>query len=854
MQHSSSDGLPRWRIRTWSIRAKIITLLLPPLVSLFGLWIFATSTSAGAALALVATQTNYNEAAQPAGNVLIDLEQERKLSVVYVAGNRTDNKALTAQRLHTDQTIAEYRKHALGGKEQDAASDLMKQKLNDTLNAIGALPTGRQAVDLGQIDRAGIMQLYAMPIEAIYSMYLAVLHTEDPRIGTDSGIAVQLNQAREVLAQEDTILEGVAAQGRFLRSDASDLVQAIGAQRFEYRVVAGQLPEPTLSAYEEIYKGQAAATLRGLEDALAANAKANSAVPIDMTAWRTSYATFVGQMNVLEHSFGDQIVARSTPIGVSIFVRLAVAALAGLIAIVLSVLLSIRIGRSLIRRLSGLRRDAQSLADVRLPAVVARLRRGDEVDIAAETPDLEYGIDEIGGVGNAFSAVQRTAVRSAVQEAQLRRGLNDVFLNIARRSQTLLHRQLAMLDHMERRATDPEELESLFRIDHLATRMRRHAEDLVILAGATPGRGWRNPVPMVDIIRGSVSEVEDYARITFVALPEASVIGRAVADIIHLLAELLENATSYSPPHTQVQITGQLVPNGYAMEIEDRGLGMTAEAIAEANARLAMPPEFDPANSARLGLFVVALLGARHRVRVTLRTSPYGGVTAVVLIPPDLIVGDAEQPAIRALSGVPAQASATDTSGVDAFVSDASDVSGSDAEPSSVGPVTSPVFGSSVWAPIAVSQDSVVEGVGEAERPAVYVPSGAVSAPAVPAASPSFSPSFDDSFGSSPGPASAAPAWGGFRSPSAAPALDEVELTDDGLPRRQRQANLAPQLREKTDELPLVRPSAASQAEPSEVRSPEEVRAMMSSFQAGMVRGRREAAASVNAPHDEGNA
>src|SRR6185436_19329122 len=157
--------------------------------------------------------------------------------------------------------------------------------------------------------------------------------------------------------------------------------------------------------------------------------------------------------------------------------------------------------------------------------------------------------------------------------------------------------------------------------------------------GATPGRGWRNPVPMVDVIRGAVSEVEDYARVGFLALPEASLVGRAVADVIHLLAEVIENATAYSPPHTRVQISGQLVPNGYAIEIEDRGLGMSPEAVEEANQRLLQPPEFDPANSARLGLFVVALLAARHGVRVTLRVSAYGGITAVVLIPPHLISG-----------------------------------------------------------------------------------------------------------------------------------------------------------------------------------------------------------------------
>src|SRR6185312_5957282 len=144
----------------------------------------------------------------------------------------------------------------------------------------------------------------------------------------------------------------------------------------------------------------------------------------------------------------------------------------------------VRIGRSLIRRLGGLRRSALELAGVRLPSVITRLRRGEQVDVPSEAPLMHYGQDEIGQLGDAFNEVQRTAVRSAVQEARLRTGLDEVFVNIARRSQTLLHRQLDLLDQMERRSTDPEELEALFRVDHLATRMRRNAEDLVILAGA----------------------------------------------------------------------------------------------------------------------------------------------------------------------------------------------------------------------------------------------------------------------------------------------------------------------------------------------------------------------------------
>jgi len=204
---------------------------------------------------------------------------------------------------------------------------------------------------------------------------------------------------------------------------------------------------------------------------------------------------------------------------------------------------------------------------------------------------------------------------------------------------------------MERRVTDPGELEEIYRVDHLAVRMRRYAEDLVILAGAVPGRGWRYPVPLSDVLRSAMSEVEDYTRVSVVSVPDVSLAGRAVSDVIHLIAELLENATTFSPKDTQVRLIGQMLPNGFAVEIEDRGVGMPADDLAEANETLANPPDFDPARSSRLGLFVVARLAARHGVKVSLQASVYGGITAVALLPNEIIVKKIhEMPALRSSS------------------------------------------------------------------------------------------------------------------------------------------------------------------------------------------------------------
>ena len=265
------------------------------------------------------------------------------------------------------------------------------------------------------------------------------------------------------------------------------------------------------------------------------------------------------------------------PLAVGILIQIGLAGGLGLVAVAVSIFVSVRFGRRI---------SAESPAKGRPrpggPTAARggqRLRRGE--DVRSEVPELHYGsTTEIVSVGEAFSSVQRTAVEAAVGQAHMREGLNKVFVSLARRNQSLLHRQLAMLEAMEQRATDPETLEDLFGLDHLTTRMRRHSEGLIILSGSTPGRGWRVPVTIYDVVRTAVEEVEDYLRVA-VSVPQGpAVIGTVVTDVIHLIAELVENAAVFSPPHTSVRVNGQLVANGYAIEVEDRGLGIPPDDMA----------------------------------------------------------------------------------------------------------------------------------------------------------------------------------------------------------------------------------------------------------------------------------
>ena len=261
---------------------------------------------------------------------------------------------------------------------------------------------------------------------------------------------------------------------------------------------------------------------------------------------------------------------------------------------------------------------------------------------AESPPPATSSIAEISRIAESFGTVQAAAVSAAVDQARLRKGVNQVFLNISMRNQSLLHRQLGMLDSMERRTSEPGALADLFRLDHLTTRMRRHAESLIVLSGAVPGRGWRDPVPVVDILRAAVAEVEDYVRVDVASESDDLVAGNAVSDITHLIAELVENAAVFSPPNTRIEVRAERVGTGLVAEVEDRGLGLSLTELDDINARLASPAEFDLAHSEQLGLFVVSRLAARHAIKVSLRRSVYGGTTAVVLMPFGVVVRQEE--------------------------------------------------------------------------------------------------------------------------------------------------------------------------------------------------------------------
>ncbi|WP_344344709.1 sensor histidine kinase, partial [Kitasatospora putterlickiae] len=627
------------RLRSSSIRAKIIALLLVPIVALAALWAYATLTTAGDVWSRLDLSRTYEEFGAPVDQYAHDLQNERRAAVKRLAdpASRAARDALEQAQAATDRDLAVLRqKRDTGNGRLDEAQ---RGRLLQILAAADQLPPLR-----AQVGRAALNWEFALaqytdlvkPTFGFRSAFVARQSGQLPRQGT---ILTELVRAREYLSQEDAAMEGLStATTRPTAEQYQVALDALHNQQALFTVYIAELDPVDQADYIALRGGEAwAALARAEADFVGAGGPDRVVQAINGDNWRRTADRALGDLAAINARLAGTIDDRDHSYAIGLLWRGGIAGAIGLVAVVLSVLISYRIGRGLVRELIGLRNAANELAGTRLPSVMLRLRKGEAVDVAAEAPELEFGAAEIGQVGQAINAVQRAAVEAAVEQAELRRGVSAVFVNLARRSQVLLHRQLTLLDTMERRTEDPAELEDLFKVDHLTTRMRRHAEGLIILAGGSPGRAWRKPVRMVDVVRAAVGEVEDYARVIVRPFPGTGLLGSAVADVTHLVAELVENAAVYSPPATQVTVQGEVVAHGFALEIDDRGLGLSEQALAGINERLAVEQEFDLADTDRLGLFVVSRLARRHGIRVHLRPSPYGGTTAVVLIPRELL-------------------------------------------------------------------------------------------------------------------------------------------------------------------------------------------------------------------------
>lgn len=618
-----------------------MALLLVPLLSLSAIWAFATVLTGREAAQLFSASSVVEKIGYPAEDTVRVLQQERRQTLVYLADPRASDglAALRRSRAATDEAVAKVRRNAASAEVRDDLGETSGERLTAVLDALDGIGSLRQSVEDGTVNRSQALDLYNRLVDPCFVL-LGDLHVVDNvEMDTQYRALVNVVRARELLSREDALLGSALVVGELSRAEIRDISDLVAQRGGLYDTSLPMLPSSERERYERFWKNAATAPLRVAEESAVASASGDAG-GISAQTWDTTAGNVLDELGSLDDEAGDRYRDRIRPIATGIIVKAVVAGFLGLIAVLVSLVVSIRIGRGLIRDLRQLRLEAHEASGVRLPSVMRRLSVGEHVDVETEVPRLEFDRNEIGEVGQALNTLQRAAVEAAVKQAALRAGVSEVFVNLARRSQVLLHKQLTLLDTMERRTEDTEELADLFRLDHLTTRMRRHAEGLVILSGAAPSRQWRKPIQLMDVVRAAVAEVEDYERIEVRRLPRIAVTGPAVADLTHLVAELLENATVFSPPHTAVQVLGERVANGFTLEIHDRGLGMAAEALLDANLRLAETPEFELSDTDRLGLFVVSRLAQRQNVRVSLQPSPYGGTTAVVFIPDSLLTDE----------------------------------------------------------------------------------------------------------------------------------------------------------------------------------------------------------------------
>ncbi|TCJ97716.1 sensor histidine kinase [Nocardia alba] len=638
----------RWSARSGGIRTKVLAIALVPSLVLLIIGVGATTY-------LVDVGQHAKEYAQrqetnlgPTREMVAAIQQERMLSLRRLAGEDVDPSALAAARTRFDNVLAALvpdakRFQDLGGTSLDSTADAYNQVKT-------ALPLLRAGVDVGAVPIVDVYTFFGKMLDGFSNLGMAVVQRNAP----DANSAIGLTRNIEILHVVESMSRASSLTGAAVKPEglppalSTDYHNLVGYYHSQITFLQAEIDGESAQRIKEITTTPAWQQVTAMEDAIIRPVFTKSAttpvLPMSIEQWRDAATEVSDQLMAFwvdqnlrsqrqAAEYGDRTARNSLLAGSAVVVL-----------VVLTFALSLLLAGRLIGRLKRLRTETIALAEVQLPETMRRLGAGEPIDPETEAAHLDFGDDEIGSVAKAFNGAHTAAVSAAITEARTREGVRAVFLNIAHRSQVVAHRQLEVLDEAESKQENPEMLEILFRLDHLATRERRNAENLVILGGGQPGRRWRRPVPLVDLARSAAAETVDYARVHTGKLPQIFVIGSAVADLIHLLAELVDNATSFSPPQARVEITGNMVGKGVVVEISDQGIGMAPEDVARANEMLANPPHFGVAAlsvDSRLGLFVVAQLGVRHGISVRLGESDYGGIRAVVLIPSAVITSEA---------------------------------------------------------------------------------------------------------------------------------------------------------------------------------------------------------------------
>ncbi|MGH3761255.1 sensor histidine kinase [Actinophytocola sp.] len=818
------------RGRAHSIRARVLTIALVPC------FVFLLAAIGGAGYLIydaAKTRSYYNLASETQDSALpliLSLQEERRLTLRHLASFGTFQSDLIRQRTRTDAVVGQVRVKL--GELSDIAPDSVRRDIAEFAALMAQLPELRARVDGGQVGLRESFAFYNQIVDQFIqgSQGLALFAPDAETAYAQVVVAplltgADLMQRADALAAANIVGRGLAAV------DFRTFQGQVSAYHLQLDAAVPLANQGVQEQYEQLRESPAWQRLMSVENALI---QGRNEIPVSEDLWRSAAADVGGALMAMLSTQNDQTNAEALDKVDNTLIR---AIVAGVVVLLLGVAVSVfalRLSRRLIDRLVRLRHESLDLAEHKLPELVEKVRSGKNVSVDDSLKLLDHGRDEIGEVAEAFNKAQQTAVSAAVQEAQTREGTNKVFLNIAHRSQVIVHRQLKVLDEAERGQEDPEQLEMLFQLDHLSTRARRNAENLIILGGGQPGRRWRNPVSLTELARGAAAETEQFARVEIAKLPPRAVNGPVVGDLVHLLAELIDNATSFSPPDSRVEVRGNVVGRGVVLEIEDQGLGIETDRIDELNAMLANPPDFGiMALSAepRLGLFVVARLAARHGIRVSLRESAYGGTRAIVLVRAELLgdVPDPTEPAGRHDKPATPPAAPEPASTIKLPIPVVADLPPL--------PVVEPRPGEDLFRPQRPVEEpahaghtngtSGTNGGAHARPEPPTVTSARVapmppmqSLPPLPAPPPPSSPQ--------PRPQPA-----GLHAPDRPP-----------LPQRRRQQNLAPQLRDE--------PATAWSQETSREETPDQARSRLAAFQRGTRQGREEPAIGTDGDRHHG--
>ncbi len=655
-------------ISNWRVRWRLIAIITVPTVTalILGVIQIVGSVNNYSSFKRVQDLANLNSLVVNAAGLLAD---ERDATAGYVAAGGQSGSAaaaslkakVTSDQTATDQVVQQISAQAPAvvngsGYRPQTVLDLS----NGVLANITDLTFIRQAALTTKSPALSVITNYDRVIQAF------VTFSNDIAAGTGNAtLQSDVSVLNALLRMEDDaslqrayLYQALASpQPALTPSALQDLNQATEQQQADTNAfdqsatVAEQQTLNNTVAGPQVDEAKSAEKL--------AVATANAGQPLNIgkpqtcgnessaACWRDTQSTQITQMRQVSNGLVNDVTAQANSLESNSLHNAILVSVATLLLLILVLLITTFVARSMIRPLRKLRSDALEVAGSKLPEMVRRLSESEGGDASAEIEPIGVtSTDEIGEVARAFDQVHREAVRLAADEAMLRGNLNAMFVNLSRRSQSLIERQLSLIDNLEQTEQDADRLSSLFRLDHLATRMRRNSENLLVLAGhEAASRRWSQPVPLVDVLRAAISEIEQYERVVLNVQPGIQVIGQAVNDVVHLVAEIVENATTFSPEDTQVYVTGQpLTSGGVLLDITDNGVGISEQEMAHANWRLDNPPVVDVAVSRRMGLFVVGRLAARHGVRVRLRHAQSGGLTALIWLPESVAAPEGGQP------------------------------------------------------------------------------------------------------------------------------------------------------------------------------------------------------------------